>query len=60
MIKCAGQVFILADHTKFNLTFAGLIAPLNVVHTLITDARITPEVARQMSAAIPHMVIAPL
>jgi DeoR/GlpR family transcriptional regulator of sugar metabolism len=60
MIKCAGQVFILADHTKFNLTFASLIAPLNVVHTLITDARITPEVARQMSAAIPHVVIAPL
>src|SRR5215472_10373429 len=60
MIKCAQQVFILADHTKFNLTFASLIAPLNVVHTLITDARITPEVARQMSAAIPHLVIAPL
>jgi len=60
MIKCAQQVFILADHTKFNLTFASLIAPLNAVHTLITDARITPEVARQMSAAIPHLVIAPL
>ncbi len=60
MIKCAQQVFILADHTKFNLTFASLIAPLNIVHTLITDARITPEVARQMSGAIPHVVIAPL
>src|ERR1700730_3860580 len=60
MIKCAQQVFILADHTKFNLTFASLIAPLNVVHTLITDARIAPEIARQMSAAIPHVIIAPL
>ncbi len=60
MIKCARQVFILADHTKFNLTSASLIASLNVIHTLITDARIPPEVARQMSAAIPHMVIAPL
>ncbi|MFL5693438.1 MAG: DeoR/GlpR family DNA-binding transcription regulator [Ktedonobacteraceae bacterium] len=60
MIKCAQQVFILADHTKFNLTFASLIAPLNIVHTLITDARITPEVARQMSGAIPHVLIAPL
>ncbi len=60
MIKCAQQVFILADHTKFNLTLASLIAPLNVVHTLITDARITPEVARQMSSAIPNVVIAPL
>jgi DeoR/GlpR family transcriptional regulator of sugar metabolism len=60
MIKCALQVFILADHTKFNLTLASLIAPLNVVHTLITDARIAPEVVRQMSAAIPHVVVAPL
>jgi DeoR/GlpR family transcriptional regulator of sugar metabolism len=60
MIKCAQQVYILADHTKFNLTLAGLIAPLNVVHTLITDARVTPEIVRQMSAAIPHVVVAPL
>jgi DeoR/GlpR family transcriptional regulator of sugar metabolism len=60
MIKCAQQVFILADHTKFNLTLASLIAPLNVVHTLITDVRIAPEVVRQMSAAIPHVVVAPL
>ena len=60
MIKCAQQVFILADHTKFNLTLASLIAPLNIVHTLITDARVAPEVVRQMSAAIPHVVVAPL
>jgi len=60
MIKCAQQVFILADHTKFNLTLASLIAPLNIVHTLITDAHITPEVVRQMSAAIPHVIVAAL
>ena len=60
MIKCARQVFILADHTKFNLTFASLIAPLDIVHTLITDARITPEVTRQMRSIIPDVVIAPL
>jgi DeoR/GlpR family transcriptional regulator of sugar metabolism len=60
MIKCAQQVFILADHTKFNLTLASLIAPLNVVNTLITDARIAPEIVRQMSAAIPHVLVAPL
>ena len=59
MIKCAKEVFILADHTKFNVTSASLIAPLNIVHTLITDARISPEVARQMSSIIPHVVIAP-
>ena len=58
MIKCARQVFILADHTKFNLTFASLIAPLDVVHTLITDTGISPEVVRQMGSIIPHVVIA--
>ena len=59
MIKCAQQVFILADHTKFNLTLASLIAPLNIVHTLITDSGVSPEVVRQMSAAIPHVLVAP-
>src|SRR5258706_12099150 len=59
MIKCARQVFILADHTKFNLTSASLIAPLDIVHTLITDARVTSEVARQMRSIIPNVVIAP-
>ncbi len=47
-------------YTIFNLTSTSLIAPLNIVHTLITDARIIPEVARQMSSIIPHVVIAPL
>jgi DeoR/GlpR family transcriptional regulator of sugar metabolism len=60
MIKCARQVFILADHTKFNHTSASVIAPLDIVHTLISDARISPEVARQMRSVIPHVIIAPL
>jgi DeoR/GlpR family transcriptional regulator of sugar metabolism len=60
MIKCAQQVFILADHTKFNLTLASLIAPLNIVHTLITDSGVSPEIVRQMSAAIPHVLVAPM
>ncbi len=60
MIKCAQQVCILADHTKFNLTLASLIAPLNIVHTLITDAGVAPEVVQQMSAVIPHVLVAPL
>ena len=59
MIKCAQQVFILADHTKLNATSASLIAPLNIVHTLITDVAVTPEVVRQMSSIIPHVIIAP-
>jgi DeoR family fructose operon transcriptional repressor len=60
MIKCTQQVFILADHTKFNVTSANLIAPLNVVHTLVTDAHIAPDVAHEIHSAIPRMIIAPL
>jgi DeoR/GlpR family transcriptional regulator of sugar metabolism len=59
MIKCAKEVFILADHTKFNVTSASLIAPLNIVHTLITDAGITAEIVRQMRNIIPLVIIAP-
>ena len=59
MIKCANQVFILADHTKLNATSASLIAPLNIVHTLITDGGVTPEFIRQISNIIPHVIIAP-
>ena len=59
MIKCAKEVFILADHTKFNVASASLIAPLNIVHTLITDAGVAPEVVRQISNIIPYVIIAP-
>lgn len=60
MIKCAQQVFILADHTKLNRTSANLIAPLNVVHTLITDAHANPESIRQIQSAVTRVLIAPL
>src|SRR5260370_29586708 len=33
MIKCERQVFILADHTKFNLTSTSLISSLDIIHT---------------------------
>ena len=59
MIQCAKEVFILADHTKFNVTSASLIAPLTIVHTLITDGGATSEVVRQMNSIIPQVIIAP-
>ena len=59
MIKCAKEVFILADHTKFNVTSASLIAPLTIVHTLIIDGGATSEVVRQMNSIIPQVIIAP-
>lgn len=58
MIKSASQVFILADHSKFNHTSASLIAPLNIVHTLITDAGVAHDIVQQMSSVIPHVIVA--
>jgi DeoR family fructose operon transcriptional repressor len=60
MINAAQHVFVLADHTKFNLTSAGLIAPISAVHTIITDAHITPEIAQLFRNAGPRVDIAPL
>ena len=41
MIKCARQVFVIADHTKFGDTYLAKIADFkNVVDYLITDTRI--------------------
>jgi DeoR family fructose operon transcriptional repressor len=60
MIHAARYVFVLADHTKFNLTSTGLIAPISIVHTIITDAHITSELAQLFRDAGPRVDIAPL
>ncbi len=60
MISAARYVFVLADHTKFNFTSAGLIAPISTVHTIITDAHITSEIAQLFRSAGPRVNIAPL
>ena len=59
MIKSARQVVVLADHTKFGQTLAGLIAPLQAAHLIITDDRLPLEVAQQFEAAGPQIVRAP-
>ena len=60
MIKAAREVFVLADHTKFNVTFAGLIAPLNSVQTIITDAAVDGEALQAIRKAGPRIQVAQL
>lgn len=60
MIKASREVFVLADHTKFDQTFAGLIAPLSAVHTVITDERVDPGVLQAIREAGPRVQVAPL
>ena len=59
MIKSARQVVVLADHTKFGQTRAGLIAPLQAAQLIITDDRLPLDVAQQFEAAGPQIVRAP-
>lgn len=60
MIKAAREVFVLADHTKFNQTFAGLIAPIKAVHTIITDAHVDSDVLPAIREVGPRVQVAPL
>lgn len=60
MIKAAREVFVLADHTKWNLTFAGLIAPLSTVHTLITDGQVDSAMLQAIREMGPRVKVAPL
>ena len=60
MMKVARQVFVLADHTKLEQTFAGFIAPLNAIQTIITDASADPAVLQALSERGPRVQIAPL
>jgi DeoR/GlpR family transcriptional regulator of sugar metabolism len=39
IIKCAPRLIVLADHSKCGRVAAGFVAPVDAVHTLVTDAR---------------------
>jgi len=40
IIKSGREVVIVADHTKVNRVSTVLLAPLNSMHTFITDSRV--------------------
>ncbi|HLW03554.1 MAG TPA: hypothetical protein VKT82_33215 [Ktedonobacterales bacterium] len=51
---------MLADHTKFNQTFAGLIAPLSAVRTIITDAQADAALLQATREVGSRVQVAPL
>ncbi len=59
MIKSAQQVVVLADHTKFGRTLAGLIAPIQAAHLIITDDQVPVNIVDQFAAAGSQIVRAP-
>lgn len=58
MIASARETIVLADHTKFGLTFAIQIAPLATARRIITDAQASREQVEQFEAAGPQIVVA--
>lgn len=59
MINSAQHIFVLADHSKFNVTSVGLIAPISAAHSIITDSQTTPEMVQLFRNAGPRVEIAP-
>jgi DeoR/GlpR family transcriptional regulator of sugar metabolism len=43
IIENGRELIVLADHTKLGKTAAAFIAPVQVMHTLVTDAQADPE-----------------
>ncbi len=43
IIRAGRQVIILADHTKFGRVAAAFLASIDIIHTLVTDWKASPE-----------------
>lgn len=50
MISIAKKVIVVADHSKFGKVTFSQIAPLSVIHTVISDQRLPSEVADKIRA----------
>jgi DeoR family fructose operon transcriptional repressor len=58
IIKNAGQVILLVDHTKFNKISLYKVADLDEKFLIITNKEIDPEIVRQFNEAGQHIVLA--
>jgi DeoR/GlpR family transcriptional regulator of sugar metabolism len=58
IIHAAPQVILVADHTKFGHVAAALVAPMSLVHTLVTDADIDPRVLANLRGVVKNIILA--
>lgn len=58
MMRCAEEVIVVADSTKFGHQSLANLCPLNAVHCLIVDAEIDPKWQKQLSDAGVKVLIA--
>ena len=49
ILNAGREIIIVADHTKFGRTATVLLAPLEKIHTLVTDQETDQEFVRALS-----------
>ncbi len=50
ILKAGREVIVVADHTKFGRLAPALLAPIESIHTLVTDAHLPAEFAAEAQA----------
>lgn len=60
LIRAGRQVIALADHSKLGRVMPAFIAPVQAIHTLITDAEADPACVRALEEAGIRVLLAPL
>lgn len=58
ILRCGREVILLADHTKFGRIAAAFVAPLESVHTLVTDSETPPEFLEALREKGIHVIVA--
>jgi DeoR/GlpR family transcriptional regulator of sugar metabolism len=58
ILKIGREVIIVADHTKANRVSTVLLAPLNTMHTLVTDAKVEKKFIQALKKQGIHVIIA--
>jgi DeoR family transcriptional regulator, aga operon transcriptional repressor len=58
ILKIGGQVIVVADHTKCGAVAAAYVAPLSVIHTLVTDSETPGDFLDALRAAGITVVVA--
>jgi DeoR/GlpR family transcriptional regulator of sugar metabolism len=58
ILKIAGQVIVVADHTKCGAVAAAYVAPLATIHTLVTDSQTPPAFLNALRTSGISVVVA--
>ncbi len=56
ILRAGNEIIVLADHTKFGRAATVLLAPLEKIHTIVTDDKTPLEFTKAVEARGIHMV----